>query len=258
MSRQDPDVLDSVEKAFLVLQAFSADHPALTVSEAAELTGLSRATARRVLLTCQKLGFAEGDDGRFRLTPRVLSLGYGYLSSLPLWDHAHRHMRDLADLLKESCSVSALDGGEIVYVARVPAKRTMALTLTVGSRLPAYPTSMGRVLLAAQSREWLDAYLAGTELVALTGRTITDRAELRQELDRVREQGFAVVDEEREEGVRSAAAPLRDRTGRVIAALNVSANAARVPLAELRGAYVPEVVRTAEVITRDMGFFISR
>lgn len=254
MSRQDPDVIDSVEKAFRLLQAFSAEHPALTVTEAAELTGLSRATARRILLTCVRLGFAETDDRRFRLTPRVLRLGYGYLSSLPIWDRAQSHLRALADEVRESCSAATLDGDEIVYVARVPANRSMSITLSVGSRLPAYPTSMGRVLLAALPADDLRRYLDAVDLRPLTANTITDAQALAKELDRTRNRGYAMVDGEREEGVRSAAAPVRDRTGQVVAAINVSANAGRVTVKELRERCVPRLVEAADAISRDIGY----
>ncbi|MFC4052692.1 IclR family transcriptional regulator C-terminal domain-containing protein [Actinomadura syzygii] len=257
MSRQDPDVIDSVEKAFRVLEAFSADHPTLTVSEAAELTGLSRATARRILLTCVRLGFAEVDDRRFRLLPRVLRLGYGYLASLPIWERAQPHMRRLAEEVRESCSAATLDGEEIVYVARVPAKRSMSIVLNVGSRLPAHPTSMGRVLLAALPPDGLRERLGAMRLDRLTPNTITDPDALAAELGRVRDQGYAVVDGEREEGVRSAAAPVRDRSGAVIAAINVSANAGRVSVAELHERFVPLVVQAADAISRDIDFVPS-
>ncbi|NJC84125.1 IclR family transcriptional regulator domain-containing protein [Planosporangium mesophilum] len=254
MSREDPDVIDSVEKAFRLLQAFSAEHPTVTVSEAAQLTGLTRATARRILLTFVRLGFAEAVGREFRLTPHVLRLGYGYLNSQPVAERAQPHMRALADKVLESCSMATLDEGEIVYLARVPAARSMSITLSVGSRLPAYPTSMGRVLLAALPPEQLQAYLDGSELRKLTPHTIDDADALRVELDQVRQQGYAVVDGEREEGVRSAAAPVRDASGAVIAAINVSANAARVSLRSLREEVVPHVVATADAISRDIGF----
>jgi IclR family pca regulon transcriptional regulator len=254
MSRQEPDVIDSVEKALRVLQAFSAEHPSLTVSEAADLTGLARATARRVLLTYVQLGFAETDDRRFRLTPRVLRLGYGYLSSLPIWERAQPHMRALADEVRESCSAATLDGDEIVYVARVPAKRSMSIVLSVGSRLPAYPTSMGRVLLAAQPQDRLAGYLETLRLQPLTANTITDARELADELTRVREQGYALVNGEREEGVCSAAAPVRDGAGKVIAAVNVAANAGRVSAGELRERCVPLLIKTADAISSDIGY----
>ncbi|GHF80783.1 IclR family pca regulon transcriptional regulator [Amycolatopsis bartoniae] len=252
MSREDPDVIDSVEKAFRLLQSFSAERPAMTVSGAAAATGLTRATARRILLTLERLGFAETDGREFRLTPGVLRLGYGYLAALPFWEHAQPHLRALSDELREASSMATLDGGEIVYVVRVPASRSMTITLNVGSRLPAYPTSMGRVLLAALPDAELESYLDRTELERLTSHTITDRAELRAELQRVREQGYAVVDGEREEGVRSAAAPVRGSAGQVLAALNVSANAARVSLSELRTRFVPRLLETAEAITKDI------
>lgn len=254
MSRQDPDVIDSVEKALRLLQVFSAKHPEMTVSEAAALTGLSRATARRILLTLERLGFAQTDGRVFRLTPRVLRLGYGYLSALPVWEQAQPHMRALADELRESCSMATLDDGEIVYVARVPAARSMSTTLNIGSRLPAYPTAMGRVLLAALPDPELDSYLDAVELVPLTAQTITDKDALRAELARVREQGFAVQDGEREEGVRSAAAPVRGADGRVLAAINVSANAARISFDELRTRCAPRVVATADAVSADIGF----
>ncbi|HEY3471505.1 MAG TPA: IclR family transcriptional regulator C-terminal domain-containing protein [Amycolatopsis sp.] len=252
MSREDPDVIDSVEKALRLLQSFSGEAPAMSVSEAAAATGLTRATARRLLLTFERLGFAETDGRRFQLTPRVLRLGYGYLAALPFWEHAQSHMRALSDEVKESSSLATLDGGEIVYVARVPASRMMTITFNVGSRLPAYPTSMGRVLLAALPPAELESYLDTTELKRLTASTITDRAKLEAELACVAEQGYALVDGEREEGVRSAAAPVRNAAGGVIAALNVSANAARVSVAKLREEFVPRLLETADAITKDI------
>jgi IclR family pca regulon transcriptional regulator len=252
VSREDPDVIDSVEKALRLLQSFSGEAPAMSVSEAAAATGLTRATARRLLLTFERLGFAETDGRRFQLTARVLRLGYGYLAALPFWEHAQSHMRALSDEVRESSSLATLDGGEIVYVARVPASRMMTITFNVGSRLPAYPTSMGRVLLAALPPAELESYLDRTELKRLTEHTITDRAKLQAELARVAEQGYALVDGEREEGVRSAAAPVRSAGGGVIAALNVSANAARVPVEKLREEFVPRLLETADAITKDM------
>ncbi|MEU9450257.1 IclR family transcriptional regulator C-terminal domain-containing protein [Streptomyces sp. NPDC048277] len=254
MSRHDPDVIDSVEKAFRLMQCFSAQQSRMTVSEAAQAAGLSRATARRLLLTFERLGFAESDGRSFGLTPRVLRLGFGYLSALPYWETAQPHMRALADELRESCSMAVLDRSEIVYVARVPAARSMSITLSTGSRLPAYATSMGRVLLASLTPDELEGALEGVELLPLTARTVTDRAVLLAELERVREQGYAVVDGEREEGVRSAAAPVRGRGGRVLAALNVSANAGRVSLEELRTEFVPRIVQTADALTLELGW----
>ncbi|QUH04119.1 helix-turn-helix domain-containing protein [Saccharopolyspora erythraea] len=251
MSREDPDFIDSVDKAFQVMMAFSAEHPELTISQAAELTGLTRATVRRVLLTFTRVGFATQRDRRFRLTSKVMRLGYGYLSSSPWWEHAEPHMRDLSSSTQESSSLATLDGAEIVYLARVPSPRSVSITLNIGSRLPAYPTSLGRVLLAALPDAELDAYLEEVELTPLTSHTITDRRELREALMTVREDGFALIDGEREEGVRSVAAPIRDRSG-VIAALNISVNAARIPAGELRDRCAPLVREHADAISTEI------
>jgi IclR family pca regulon transcriptional regulator len=249
MSREDPDFIESVEKSFRLLQVFSADEPLLTVSRAAELAGLTRPTARRLLLTFQRLKLVEADRGAFRLTPRVLRIGHGYLASLPLWDHAQNRLQALAEEVNEACSAATLDEKEIVYVARVPAKRSLSLTLTVGSRLPAYPTSMGRVLLAALPGAAFEEYLSTTTLEPLTPHTVTDPGRLRAIIHDVREIGYAVIDGERELGVRSIGAPVRGRNGEVIAAMNVSVNAARVSLADLTGHLLPKLLEAAEDIS---------
>lgn len=251
MSRAEPDVIDSVDKALQVMMIFSAENPELTVSRVAELTGFTRATARRILLTFTKLGFAAQDNNRFRLTPRVLRLGYGYLSAAPWWETAESHMRSLSSVLLESSSLATLDGTEIVYLARVPSPRSVAITLNIGSRLPAYPTSLGRVMLAALPERELDEYLKSVELRPLTPHTITDPDRLREALRQVRIDGYALIDGEREEGVRSVAAPVRDRTG-VIAALNVSVNAARLTADEVRDRCAPMVIEHADAISMEI------
>ena len=249
MSRNDPDYLDSVEKALRVLQLFSPEQPAMTVSGAAQASGLSRPTARRVLLTLVRLGFAEVDGSSYRLTPRVLRLGYAYLSSQPFWSHLERPVRELSFELSESCSVATLDGPDIVYVARSPARRSISLTLGIGSRLPAFATSMGRVLLASLPAAELDQFLANGSFAQLTPTTETDPEKLRIILAKVRTVGFAFVDGEREEGVRSAAVPIDGVGGDTIAALNVSVNSARVTLDTLIHDFVPKLLVTA----RDIG-----
>jgi IclR family pca regulon transcriptional regulator len=252
MTREDPDFLDAVEKAMRVIQAFSATEPALRITRVAELTGLTRATARRLLLTFERLGFVESNDGLFRLTPRVLRIGYSYLSSLPFAEHIQGELRSLAEEFNESCSAATLDGEEIVYVARVPAKRSMTITLAVGSRLPAYPTSMGRVLLAGLSDEALEEYFSRATIQQLTAQTVTNRERLRAIIAETKSNGFAIVDGEREEGVRSAAAPIRASTGQVLAAINISVNAARVPLEYLQESIVPRLKATAAEISRNI------
>ncbi|SKB70641.1 transcriptional regulator, IclR family [Arthrobacter sp. 31Cvi3.1E] len=254
MSREQPEVIDSVAKALTLLQVFSQANPSLTISKAAELADLTRPTARRILLTLVHLGFAVTDGKNFTLTPKVLRLGFGYLAALPYWETAQPHLRRLAKEFEESCSMATLDEDEIVYLARIPANRNMAISLSTGSRLPAYATSLGKVMLAWLPQDALQNYLQRVELKALTPTTITDPVRLQEELAKVRQRGFAVVDGEREIGVRSAAAPIRIRNGSVVAAINVSANGMRVSHDELVDSYVPKLVETADAISTELGF----
>lgn len=247
------EFVQSVSRAFAVLRSFDREHPTLTISEVAERTGLTRAAARRFLLTLQELGYIQSTDGLFRLSLRVLDLGYTVLSTIGLSDMAQPVMEQVAAKLHESCSVSVLDGSEIVYVARVPTKRIMTVNLAVGSRLPAYATSMGRVLLAHLPPEDLDAFFKQARLVRLTKGTICDERTLRQVLHQVRQRGWALVDQEVEEGVRSVAAPIRDRTGRVIAAINASAHATRASVRQLRETFVPVLLDAGNRISRSLG-----
>ncbi|MGH9119766.1 MAG: IclR family transcriptional regulator domain-containing protein [Acidimicrobiales bacterium] len=246
------DFVQSFERGLAVLRSFGPDRPSMTLSEAALQSGLTRAAARRFLLTLERLGYVAFDGRLFSLRPRVLELGYAYLASLPIWELAAPHMRDLVEQLHESSSSSVLDDDEIVYVARVPTKRIMTINLVVGSRLPAYPTSMGRVLLAGLAPQELDGFFDRVELEPLTERTVTDEGRLRSVIDEVREQGWAIVDQELEEGVRSVAAPLVNADGRVVAALNVSGHATRVTLETLRRTFLPRVLDTAGRINTDL------
>jgi IclR family pca regulon transcriptional regulator len=240
--------LQSLERGIAVIQVFSREHPALTLSEVARLTGITRATARRILLTLQEVGHVRSDGRLFSLTPRVLNLGWAYLSSLNLWETAQPMMEELAQRTNESCSAATLDLPDVVYVARMPTRRIMTISLGVGTRLPAHCTGMGRVLLAGLPDAELDAFLAQARLVAFTDRTITDRRRLRGAIETVRENGWALMDQELELGLRSVAAPLR-ASGRTIAALNVAAAAPRVTLDELRETILPELLRAAERIS---------
>jgi IclR family pca regulon transcriptional regulator len=191
-------------------------------------------------------------DGRFALTPRVLELGYAYLSSLTLPDVAQPHLERLVAQVHESSSVSVLDQDDVVYVARVPTRRIMSVAISVGTRFPAYATSMGRVLLAGLPDEQLDELLAGADLREITSRTIRTTRELRAEIERVGGQGFAIVDEELEVGLRSIAVPIHDRTGSVIAAVNLSAQASRTTVADLRRRLLPPLRETAHAIEHDL------
>ena len=247
-----PDFVQSLARGLAVVKAFDAAHPQRTLSDVAKATGLTRATARRFLLTLVELGYVRTDGSRFWLTPRVLELGYSYLSSLTLPDVARPHLEALAAAVHESTSVSVLDGADIVYVARVPVSRIMTVSITLGTRFPAHATSMGRVLLAGLSPEDLDTYLDRADLTALTGRTVTTVADLRAELDTIRRDGFCIVDQELEEGLRSLAAPIRDAAGTVVAAVNISTHAARYTLDTVRAELVPAVVATASAISADL------
>lgn len=246
-----PEFVQSLGRGLAVINSFSRETPSQTLSEVAAAAGLTRATARRVLLTLVELGYVRQDARNFSLTPRVLDLGYSFLSSFRAVDLAQAPMEHLAEELQESSSMSILDNGEVVYVARVPTKRIMTIALALGSRLPAYPTSMGRVLLAGLTEDALDGYLESTPLQPLTKHTITDRKELVAVLDGVRERGFAIVDQELEEGVRSIAAPITTADATVIAAINVSAHASRAGVRKLRQEYLPKLLEaTAEVSSR--------
>ena len=248
-SRERRQSLQSLERGIAVIQVFSRERPALTLSEVARLTGITRATARRILLTLEDLGHVRSDGRLFSLTPRVLTLGWAYLSSLNLWETAQPLMEELTKETNESCSAATLDLPDIVYVARVPTRRIMTIVLGVGSRLPAYSTSMGRVLLADLPTEELEAFLATGPFEATTERTVTDPDELRTVVRRVREQGWSLVDQELEMGLRSISAPIRGADGRTIAALNVAAAAPRIGLDDLRGRFLPALLRTAEQIS---------
>jgi IclR family transcriptional regulator, pca regulon regulatory protein len=251
-SRRPAGYVQSLDRGLAVICCFSAEHPRLTLSEVARQTELSRAAVRRSLITLQTLGYVGSDGRHFYLTPRVLTLGYAYLSSLSLADVAQAHLSDLANDVHESCSASVLDGYDIVYVARAATKRIMTISLSVGTRLPAYATSMGRVLLAAFPSDQLDAYLGAAPLTRLTERTIVDQERLRAEIARTRHRGWCLVDQELEDGVRSIAVPVHDSAGRVVAAVNTSAHATRVPLVTLQKSFLPKLRECAATIDAEL------
>ncbi|MEV0617307.1 IclR family transcriptional regulator C-terminal domain-containing protein [Nonomuraea sp. NPDC050404] len=246
------DHVQSLARGLAVIRAFSAAEPELTLSQVARATGLSRAAARRFLLTLADLGYVRSDGRLFSLTPRVLELGYAYLSGLSLPEVADPHLERLAAEVRESASVAVLDGEDVVYVARVATARIMRVSISIGTRFPAYCTSMGRVLLAALPGEALETYLERAALRRLTSRTIVLPAALRAELAEVRGRGWAMVDQELEEGLRSIAAPIRDRTGRTVAAVNVSTHATRTSLQAVRRDLLPPLLATAGKIEADL------
>ncbi|WP_298232902.1 IclR family transcriptional regulator [uncultured Azohydromonas sp.] len=241
--------VQSFARGLEVLRSFGAGVPAQTLSEAAERVGLTRAGARRILLTLQTLGYVEQDGRQFRLTPKVMELGFAYLSAQPWWHLAQPLMEELTQQLQQSTSAAVLDGDEIVYVLRVPMQKIMSINLGVGSRLPAHATSMGRVLLAGLAEEQREARVAAMALQPLTPRTITDPEKLLRTLSQVRRQGFALVNEELELGLMSLAVPIKDRAGRAVAAINVSSPARRQSAAELQKQALPALQSVAERIS---------
>lgn len=248
MSRQrlGSDYVQSLDRGLQVLRAFSRERPSLTLSEVAGLTGLTRATSRRLLLTLEHLGYVRADEREFSLTPQVLDLGYAYLSSLQVGDIVEPYLEALVATVQESCSVAVLDGTEIVYVARVPTQRIMTIALTIGTRLPAHVTSMGRVLLGGLSDGDALALIARCDLRRRTNRTLTDPHAILEQVVEGRERGWCLVDQELEEGVRSAAAPLRDKSGGVIAAMNVSGHAGRVTLGQMKSQFLPALLAATD------------
>jgi IclR family pca regulon transcriptional regulator len=246
------EFVQSLDRGLAVIRAFSAESPELTLSDVARATGLNRASARRFLHTLVELGYVRTDGRLFALRPKILELGYAYLSSLSLPDVAMPHLEQLVEKVHESSSVSVLDGDEVVYVARVPTRRIMRIAIAVGTRFPAYATSMGRVLLACQTDEWLDGYLAHASLATITPHTIADPKRLRAELRRIRREGHAVVDQELEEGLRSIAAPIRNGDGSVVAAVNLSTHASRATVETMRETLLPPLLATAAAIEEDL------
>ena len=244
--------VQSLDRGLAVIRALNVPGRGQTLSDVARVTGLPRAAVRRFLLTLEELGYVRSDDRRFSLTPRVLELGYAYLSSLSLPEIAQPHLRELVGRVDESCSMSVLDGADVVYVAREPTRRIMTVAISIGTRFPAFATSMGRVLLAELPDEELLALMGSAPMPALTSRTLTDVQLLERELARVRRQGWALVDQELEDGLRSIAAPVREASGRVLAAVNVSTHASRTTLETLRAELRPELLRTVDAIGRDL------
>lgn len=252
MSRDEagPDFVEAVARGLEVLTSFSGG-TTLSLSEVAERAGLARPTARRILYTLEHLGYVRAADGRYALTPRVLDLGHVYVQSLGLWDVARPHMEALVAQTHESSSIAQLDGSDIVYVARVAVPKLVGLRVAIGTRFPALQTSLGKVLLAALDPTEVDAILAQPSRSGLQPRWQPDRAEREQVLREVRARGWAMADEELSYGIRSAAAPLRDGDGRVIASLNVNTHAAETSLERLVEEHVPRLLGAAGAISAD-------
>jgi IclR family pca regulon transcriptional regulator len=245
------DFVRALAKGLAVIEAFDTRTPSMTLSEVAKRTGLSRGTARRLLLTLVHLGYAGFDGKRFGLQPRALSLGFAYLHSQNLWQLGQPYMVELVERVHESCSIAVLDRTEIVYVARVPTSvRIMSINLGIGTRLPAFATSMGRALLAALPAEEVELLLThASPLAKYTPKSVVDPTALLREIDVVRRQGWALVDQELEMGLRSIAVPIVDASGRAVAALNIGTHASRWPIQKLTQEVLPLLKQTAASIS---------
>jgi len=246
----DPNFMTSLARGLIVIQAFTQQSPQMTISQLSVKTGLSRAAVRRCLYTLTKLGFAGAEDGsRYSLRPRMLTLSHTYTTSNTLATAAQPILERMSAALHESFSVATLDGEDIVYIARTQVSRVMAVDLHIGSRLPAYCTSMGRVLLAYLPTEQLEQYLAKATLTPHTTRTITTVEKLRLALRNVRRNGYALVDQEYEVGLRSLAVPVYSASGRVVATLNLSGNAPRLSVLEMQSRYLTHLRNAANELS---------
>jgi IclR family pca regulon transcriptional regulator len=246
----DPNFMTSLARGLIVIQAFTQQSPQMTISQLSIKTGLSRAAVRRCLYTLTKLGFAGAEDGsRYSLRPRMLTLSHTYTTSNTLAAAAQPILERMSAALRESFSVATLDGEDIVYIARTQVNRVMAVDLHIGSRLPAYCTSMGRILLAYLPAEQLEQYLAKVDLVPHTTRTITSLEKLRLALRNVRRNGYAICDQEYEVGLRSIAVPVYSSSGRVVATLNLSGNAPRLSVLEMQNRFLTPLRNAASELS---------
>ncbi|QRG08479.1 helix-turn-helix domain-containing protein [Xanthobacter dioxanivorans] len=251
-ANEDKDYVQSLVRGLDVIRTFSQYKPRMTLSEVAQHAGLTRAAARRFLLTLTREGYAATDGKYFFLRPKVLDLGFSYLSSLPMWEVAQPIMRDVVNALQESCSLSVLDGGDIVYVARVPTQRVMTIGLSIGSRLPAFCTSMGRTLLAGLPPAELAVFYDQVKLEKLTERTVANMVALKDAIEASRRQGYTLVDQELEMGLRSIAVPVRNRRSEVLAALNVSTHQGRSSIEAMKTRFLPVLLDAAERISASL------
>jgi IclR family pca regulon transcriptional regulator len=245
--------VQSFARGLEVIRSFSASAPRQTLTDVAGRTGLTRAGARRILLTLQTLGYVESDGKLFALTPRILDLGFAYLSSMPMWNVAEPLMEALVEQVKESCSAGVLEGTDIMYVLRVSTRKIMRNSLGVGSRLPAYCTSLGRMLLAGLPDGEVLSLLHASTLEARTRHTLTDGHAILAKVQQARRQGWCLVNQELEEGLVSIAAPIVNRAGRTIAALNISGQANRTPPRQMQETMLPALRQAAREVSLRLG-----
>ncbi|GJJ04375.1 IclR family transcriptional regulator [Duganella rhizosphaerae] len=245
----DPSFMTSLARGLAVVRAFSDSRKPQTIANISQKTGIPRAAVRRCLHTLRELGYVDAELNNFSLRPKVLTLGYSYLSSTPLTVSAQPYLNNISRALNESSSLAVLDDDEVLYVARAATSRVMSVALNTGSRLPAYCTSLGRVMLAHLPLAELDQYLARTALRPMTENTVVNQKRLREILAGVRQAGYAVNDEELELGLRSIAVPVRGASGTVLAALNVGAQASRVSVKQLEKEFLPVLLRGAQELS---------
>jgi IclR family transcriptional regulator, pca regulon regulatory protein len=253
-----PDFVEALARGLDILAAFGADHRGMSLSEVAGAAGLARPTARRLLLTLEELGYVRSRGGTFELTPKVMSLGMSYVSSLGLWDIARPHMEALVARTGESSSMAQLDGSDIVYVARVSVPKLIALRVDIGTRFPAVQTSQGKVLLAALPLDQVAAVIAQPSRSGLPPYIGRQDGPLRDELAEIRARGWALADEELAPGVRSVAVPVRDGSGTVRAAMNVTVHAAETTTQRLLRDHLPALLTTAGEISAEWAIWLSR
>lgn len=251
--RDDKEFMSTLAKGLAVLGAFGRERPAMTLTEAAQIASLSRAAARRVLRTLTVLGYVEQNGHVFSLAPRTVELGFAYLSTQSWVDRAVPLMRELSERLGESCSAAILQDAEIVYVARITARRIMSTALAVGSRLPAFHTALGRAQLGYLDEAEIWRRLMSRRIEAFTPYTITDVHALFDRVKADQEQGFSIVDEELERGLRALAVPVLDRSGQVVTAINLSTHSTRTTRSEMRDKFLPELKRIAADLSASLG-----
>jgi IclR family pca regulon transcriptional regulator len=246
----DRDYVTSFARGLEVIRAFTRTRRSMTLSEVAERTGMNRAATRRFLLTLVREGYAETDGKKFQLLPKILDLGFSALASLGLTAVVQPILDELADAVQESCFAVILDGEFVVYVARSHPRRVMVASVDIGSRAPAHLMSSGRVLLSTLSEEALEAYLNSVKLERLTPTTVTSKIKLKALIDEARQRGYSIVDQEYEVGLRSISAPVRDRAGQIIAALNVACPSPRFTIDDMRTKVLPKLLESASTVTR--------
>jgi IclR family transcriptional regulator, pca regulon regulatory protein len=247
--RSSRDYVNALARGLEVIRVFTRHQPRMTLSEVARATDMTRATVRRFLLTLAQEGYVGSDGKYYRLTPKVLDLGFSVLSSMDIWESGQPIMNELAEKLEESCFAAVLDVDTVIYVLRASSRRVVNVGITIGSRVPAHCVSTGRVLLSGLSDDALDEYLGRAKLVKYTPTTVTSKSKLRRLVVETRRQGFAIVDQELEVGLRSISVPVRDRAGAIVAALNVCCPSPRVAPEEMRGRILAELLASAQRIS---------